>query len=410
MPDIPGQNRANRSIAIQIAIGFLLLAVGTVLGILIAMFPVRGRISPGAGVQFSDLLTLFGLGSLTWYACAITCPVYFWLARRFPVDRQKWRKGLAIHIVATVIFVCLTGAVRLALIRSSAPTELAQASREADNPSVQREKVAAGPGRRPAMTPLSVGDLISYMGFRLLTESWQFWMMIALIHAYEFHRRSRQNEMESAQLKTQLAESRIEALTAQLQPHFLFNTLQAISTLMHRDPKAADAMLNELSELLRQTLQRRDKMELSLNEELDILQHYLSICSERYKDRLTLNTVVTTEARNALVPFFILQPLVENAFEHGIASRAGAGRVEITAAREKDSLRLTVTDDGPGMSDGSFKEGIGLSNTRQRLRQLYSDQCKLEFTNPAVGGLQVSITIPYKTNGKPVSSNAGSAA
>src|SRR5262249_5885767 len=153
-------------------------------------------------------------------------------------------------------------------------------------------------------------------------------------------------------------------------------------------------MLTELSELLRQTLQRREKAELTLSEELEILQHYLSICSERYKDRLKLNTEVSPEARNALVPFFILQPLVENAFEHGIARRAGAGRVEISAMRENGSLRLQVTDDGPGIGDEPFHEGIGLSNTRQRLQQLYSDRCQLEFAQPAKGGLCVSITIP----------------
>jgi len=220
----------------------------------------------------------------------------------------------------------------------------------------------------------------SFLLLRLVTESLPFWAMIALIHAFEFHRRYRQRDVETARLQAQLAQSRLESLTAQLHPHFLFNTLQGISTLMHRDVKAADAMLSRLSDLLRQTLQRGDRQEAPLGEELEVLDHYVEISRERFKDRLVFETSVPPGLRDALVPFFILQPLVENALRHGIERRAGAGRVTVSVERRGDALYLCVTDNGPGLpTDGRAfpNEGIGLSNTRQRLRQLYGDQQSL---------------------------------
>src|SRR5262249_36563701 len=163
-------------------------------------------------------------------------------------------------------------------------------------------------------------------------------------------------------------------------PHFLFNTLQGISTLMHRDVKAADAMLSRLSDLLRQTLQRGERQENPLREEMEMLDHYVEISRERFKDRLVFEKKILPDRGSALVPFFVLQPLVENAFEHGIARRAGIGRVSVSAKREGQTLHLNVTDDGPGLisEERAFpREGIGLSNTRQRLRELYGDQQSL---------------------------------
>lgn len=366
----------------QIAIGVLLLAAGTVLGVMLANFPLRNRV-PGGSASWRDLLTLPGIGSLTLYACVISSPLYFWLARRFPIDRQNWRKGLPIHLAVTIAIVMLTAIIFFFLIRYPVFGPSA--------PQAGGVRSAQGPAE------FSFSTLGFFLLMRLLTESWQFWLMIALIHAYEFHRRSRERELETARLQTQLVQSRLEALTAQLHPHFLFNTMQAISTLMHRDVKAADAMLSGLSELLRQTLQRGARHEVPLSEELDILRHYTNICCERFKNRLTVDTNIAAEVHNALVPFFILQPLVENALEHGIARHAGAGRVEIKAERHGNTLHLLVADNGPGIDAERFtEEGIGLSNTRQRLEQLYGERQSLRLENSATGGLRVVITIPYR--------------
>lgn len=380
-PDIETRN----SLSKQIAIGFLLLGIGTALGAMLASFPLRNRVPAEGSFSWRMLLTLPGIGSLTLYACVITSPLYFWLARRFPLDRQNWRKGLPIHFAVTTGFVLLTAIIFFVLFRY---------------PGFAASAPQGGEGFRSSRGPAEFDFrmLGFFLSMRFLTESWQFWLMTALIHAYEFHRRSREREMEAARLQTQLAQSRLEALTAQLHPHFLFNTMQAISTLMHRDVKAADAMLSGLSELLRQTLQRGARHEVPLGEELDILNHYTNICCERFKNRLIINTNIDAEARKALVPFFILQPLVENALEHGIARHAGTGRVEVSAERGGDNLCLSVADNGPGIDAQRFtEEGIGLSNTRQRLEQLYGDRQSLMLESPATGGLRVVINIPYKT-------------
>src|SRR5262249_45261292 len=174
---------------------------------------------------------------------------------------------------------------------------------------------------------------------------------------------------------------------------------QGISTLMHRDVKAADAMLSRLSDLLRQTLQRGERQETPLNEEIEMLDYYVEISRERFKDRLVFETQIAPDASSPLVPFFILQPLVENALHHGIARRAGVGRVSVSAKRQGETLHLNVTDDGPGLTkeERDFpREGIGLSNTRQRLRQLYGDQQSLTLEAPAEGGLRVALIIPYR--------------
>ncbi len=383
----------------QIAVGALLFILGTALGVFLASLPVRKRVPLGS--SFPDLfLHLVGIGSLTWYACLLSSPLYVWLARRFPIYQQRWRRNLAIHFLITAALVLLTGVIYFQLLTWQASNITARAERSASPATAPSNENGAGPqSRSAALVRFRLPDLRSFLLFRFFTESLPFWAMIALIHAFEFHRRYRQREFETARLQTQLAQSRLEALTAQLHPHFLFNTLQGISTLMHRDVKAADAMLSRLSDLLRQTLQRGERQETTLNEEIEMLDYYVEISRERFKDRLVFETEIAPDARSALVPFFILQPLVENALQHGIARRAGVGRVSVSAKRQGETIHLNVTDDGPGLAkeERAFpREGIGLSNTRQRLRQLYGDQQSLTLETPAEGGLRVELIIPYR--------------
>lgn len=368
----------------QVAIGALLFIAGTLLGVFVASFPVRSR-TPLGGSFPADFLNLIGIGSLTFYACLLSSPLYVWLARRYPIYQQRWRRNLALHFLITAAIVLLTGVVYFQLMTRNMPAR-------AEGAAGQTRSAAPGGFRRP--------DLWGFLMLRFVNESLPFWAMIALVHAVELRRRHRQREIEAARLQTQLAESRLEALTAQLHPHFLFNTLQGISTLMHRDVKAADAMLSRLGDLLRQTLQRGERQEVALSEEIEMLDHYVEILRERFKDRLVFETRISPDVRRALVPFFILQPLVENALQHGIARRAGVGRVSIGAERRGEELYLNVVDDGPGLAkdERAFpREGIGLSNTRQRLRQLYGDRQRLTLETPAEGGLRVEMTIPYKT-------------
>jgi two-component system LytT family sensor kinase len=339
----------------RIAAGALLFMAGTIVGVLIVSLPVRARLGGSPG-----FLRLLGIGSLTFYACLLSSPFFYWLARRYPVIGSRWRRNAPIHLGVTAGMVALTSTVFYQLMMRT-------------------------PGVR-------MPEFGTFLMMRFLTESVPFLAMIALMHAFEFHRRHREGELA-------LAQSRLEALTAQLHPHFLFNTLQGISTLMHRDVAAADAMLSRLSDLLRQTLQRGDRQENTLRDEMEMLALYVEISRERYKDRLVVETDVSSDAGNALVPFFILQPLVENALRHGIGRRAGVGRVDIRARRAGDELLLSVADDGPGLSVEERRlprEGIGLSNTRQRLLQLYGDRQSLTLNTPDEGGMRVDLVIPFR--------------
>ncbi len=396
---VPGSGSASGAISPlmrQIAAGALLFIAGTALGAFLASLPVRSR-APIGGSFPAGFLHLVGIGSLTLYAYLLSSPLYVWLARRFPIYQRHWRRNLALHFLITTAIILLTGVIYFQLLTGPANNTPGRAASPAT--AAPNERVAATERRGAAPGGVRLADLGSFLLFRLFTESLPFWAMIALIHAFEFRRRYRQREVEAARLETQLAESRLEALTAQLHPHFLFNTLQGISTLMHRDVEAADAMLSRLSDLLRQTLQRGERQEAPLGEEMEMLNHYVEISRERFKDRLVFETQISPEAHNALVPFFILQHLVENALQHGIARRAGVGRVSVSARRQGETLHLNVTDDGPGLAkEGRAfpREGIGLTNTRQRLRELYGDRQSLTLEAPPAGGLRVEMIIPYR--------------
>ena len=383
----------------RIALGALVFILGTLLGVFLATLPIRQRTPLGSSLP-DEFLHLIGIGSLTWYACLLSSPLYIWLARRYPINKQRWRRNLAIHFAITALLVLLTGVLYFQLLPRPAQNSPAKAETVAEPTATAAvENTPATQPRRAAPEGRRGPALGSFLLLRFFTESLPFWAMIALVHAFEFHRRYRQRETEAARLQSQLAQSRLEALTAQLHPHFLFNTLQAISTLMHRDVKAADAMLSRLSDLLRQTLQRGDRQEVALSEELEMLADYVEISRERFKDRLVFETHIAPDVLTALVPFFILQPLVENALQHGIARRAGAGRVTVNAQRQGDALQLTITDDGPGLAQAERafpREGLGLSNTRQRLRELYGDGQHLSLATPSEGGLRVELIIPYK--------------
>jgi two-component system, LytTR family, sensor kinase len=201
--------------------------------------------------------------------------------------------------------------------------------------------------------------------------------------ALDAARRRRDAELGRAQLETQLAHAQLAALRAQLQPHFLFNTLNAAVALARAgDTDATARILVLLGELLRQLLRSDAPQEIPLREELALLETYLEIQRVRFGDRLHVGWEIDDDVREALVPQLVLQPLVENALQHGISRRTRAGRLDITAARRGDLLRLTVCDDGPGVADGfslADAEGVGLRNTRERLRRLYGERGELDL-------------------------------
>ena len=308
---------------------------------------------------------------LDWYTCGMFTPAYVWLVRRFPVDRQQWRAAVPLLLLITGVFVVI----KYAVYSELRPLLIANAQ------------------------PRTLKTLLAH---NFLVEMIAFWAVIAAVHAAEFYRRVREREMQEAQLRVQLVEARLDALSSQLHPHFLFNTLHGISTLMHRDVDAADTMLAQLSDLLRSTLESGERREVTVAEEMHLLGRYLGIMGVRFGDRLTVDVRVEPGTERALVPHFLLQPLVENALEHGIGKRAGSGRLQIMTTRAGRRLELRVVDDGTGLSRTADRpsvpprEGVGLSNSRHRLATLYGSDQSLTLSDAPGGGLCVVVSLPFR--------------
>ncbi len=203
--------------------------------------------------------------------------------------------------------------------------------------------------------------------------------------------------MQAARLAAQLSEARLGALRMQLNPHFLFNSLNAITVLVRdQNTAAASRMLELLSDVLREVLRAEPGHETTLAKELEFIERYLAIEQVRFSDRLRPSVEVDPAIAVAAVPRFILQPLVENALRHGIARRSGAGSLQVTARREGVVLVLTVRDDGPGLlPDIPVSSGVGLANTRARLAALYGEQANLEIRNEQSGGVAAIVRLPY---------------
>lgn len=224
--------------------------------------------------------------------------------------------------------------------------------------------------------------------------------VVVIAHAAAYYRQFRERERTALRLETELVNAQLQMLKTQLQPHFLFNTLQAISTLMHRDVKLADRVLTRLSELLRATLEQEGVPEVSLKIELEMLERYLEIEQTRFQERLTIQMKIDPATLDARVPNMILQPIVENAIRHGISARASGGKVEIGAERRNGTLLLSVSDNGKGVllnADNRVeREGVGLTNTRARLVHLYGESSQVEMKSEPEQGLRIVLTIPFR--------------
>ncbi|HST19615.1 MAG TPA: histidine kinase, partial [Blastocatellia bacterium] len=231
------------------------------------------------------------------------------------------------------------------------------------------------------------------------TDFLTYSVIVGIYYAFNYYQKYREREVRALQLEGRLAQAELQNLKMQLHPHFLFNTLHAISVLMQEDVQAANRMLVRLGDLLRMTLDNVGTHEVSLKQELEFLQGYLEIEQTRFQDRLTICMDVDPLVLDARVPNLILQPLVENAIRHGIAPRASSGKLEIRAAREDGSIRLEVQDNGLGLpeaDEANVLKGVGLSNTRARLEQLYGPKHQFKMSNAEGGGLLVSILIPFR--------------
>lgn len=227
-----------------------------------------------------------------------------------------------------------------------------------------------------------------------------FTLIMGLVYLFDRYSESRDREVRVAQLETELTRVRLSALEGQLRPHFLFNVLNTISSVMYEDVAAADTMLARLADLLRRTLRRPEGAEISLAEEIETLELYLDIMRVRFAERLSVDVHVDDAVRAAAVPALVLQPLVENALRHGDPGPGVPARIAVRARRDDGSLVLEVEDNGPGLSGtqaDAVGKGVGLANTTRRLEQLYGKGQALTLSNLTEGGLRVAVALPYHT-------------
>ena len=253
-----------------------------------------------------------------------------------------------------------------------------------------RQEVFAPLRHRPFRGLSEIGRM------RFVPQLLFYFAILAAGFAREYFLRDQERQAHAIQLQAQLAEARLDALRMQINPHFLFNTLNAVSALVDRDPSGVRKMIARLSELLRTTTDSRASDEVPLRQELQLLDRYIEIMEIRFQGRLRVEREVEAAVMDALVPNLVLQPIVENALEHGASRALGEGVVRIAARREGDRLAVTVRDNGPGV--GARHEGVGLGNTRARLAQLYGDAAGVTLTTAADGGAIAEIVIPFHVN------------
>ncbi|HEV2131738.1 MAG TPA: histidine kinase [Longimicrobiaceae bacterium] len=304
---------------------------------------------------------------------ALVTPAIFWLSGRLPVTRRNWRRRVPLHVGIGLVVVLAIMLLMFAL----------------------HNQYAHPPGERHRWTLLEVGqEMIAYgYHFHLLV----YLGILTAGFALHYYNALQRQQLAAVQMAAQLSEARLQSLRMQLHPHFLFNTLNTISMLTERDPAGARRVIARLGELLRRALESTREQEIPLAEELRFADGYLEIVTARFGDRLHIDKRIDPAACDALVPTLILQPLLENAVEHGIARINSLGWIEIAVLREGGVLRLEVRDNGPGAREQDIAEGVGLRNTRARLEQLYGAAGILALRGGEGGGFVAEATLPFHT-------------
>jgi two-component system, LytTR family, sensor kinase len=309
------------------------------------------------------------------YSVFLLLPLVLLFARYYLFQCQDWVRRVAWHILGAVVF-------------SFLHTTLMALSRDLIAP-----LVGLGPYNYGIMSyryPMEFSN--DFMGYTITVLAY---------YAFERYRMAQAEKLAAAELQTKLAQAQLENLRLQLQPHFLFNTLNTISAVMYEDVRAADAMITHLSELLRLTLRASRAHEIPLAEELEITRLYMDLMQKRFENRLCVTYAIEPALNNLLVPQLILQPLLENSLRHGMKAGGTAMELSVSAHRENGSLILQVSDTGAGLGETEpstvFGRGVGLSNIRDRLAQLYGDGHEFSIANRPSGGAEVTLRVPLRT-------------
>lgn len=320
------------------------------------------------------------VGVWVWF---LATPLVFWLGRKLPLERRYWLRRTLAHLGLAFLVALIQLAVEAVIVH------------------------AVGIFPEFMSTWASAFAFLLIIGFHqgILT----YWTVLGVQQGFAWYRRYEERQQEalrlqlrSSQLEGQLVQARLGALKMQLQPHFLFNTLNAIMVLVRQQKgREAEEMLGRLSDLLRCVLDDVDTQEIPLRRELEYLQIYLSIEQVRFQDRMKVEIAAAPEVLDAAVPHMILQPIVENAIRHGLGRSSTAGHLRISACLVDGRLELKVRDDGPGLPPDHARQslGIGMTNTRARLQQLYGDAARLSVENAAEGGVDATIRLPCRTLG-----------
>jgi two-component system, LytTR family, sensor kinase len=327
---------------------------------------MTGRLYWHEQTRWREALTSWMVGV---YILAALTPIVLWLGKRWPVERQSWRTRVPLHLALSIVF----SAAELAL-ETVVFIQLGLLT------SVMKHSFLIG---FPTLVVLGFHENIV-----------TYWAILGIQSGFRYYRGFQERELHASELKAQLVKAQLSALKMQLQPHFLFNTLNAIVVLVRQQRgRQAEEMLARLSDLLRCVLEDVETQQIPLRRELEYLRLYLSIEQVRFQDRLDIEISADESALDAAVPHMGLQPIVENAVRHGIGRVAAAGTIRISAFRTEETLIVRVADDGPGLGAPEGR-GIGLANTRARLHQLYGDAASLRVEN-GERGVVATMTVPY---------------
>jgi two-component system LytT family sensor kinase len=300
-----------------------------------------------------------------WIWAALT-PLVFFVAHRFPLARPHLVRAIGVHVAAFLL---------LSLLHCA---------------------LAGAVGGPLLAVPAHYAGSLLQLRFleEFYSDIWMYWPLVCIQALIDSHARSREREKRAMELESLLAGSQLALLRAQIQPHFLFNTLHAVSALVRIDIRAAEDMIADLAEILRASFADTSLQETTLQRELDLVACYLRIQQRRFSDRLTVNYRIAPEVLQAAIPSLLLQSLVENAVIHGVAPLARSCTIEIRACRRGSRLELHVADDGAGMRPGR-RPGLGLANARRRLRELYGAEQSVDLRGTPGGGVTATVSIPF---------------
>lgn len=352
-----------------------------------------------------------GFALMDWGPWLVLSPVVLWYARRVRIDSHNWRLTVPLHVLGGIVVafasqfladgLASTGLLPLPEGFGRRPSMVERSEGEHSDDSRDRRppppEVDRGPGPRGGARP----PIPQFVRARFSIPIYA--VLVAAAHAVAYHRRSLERERRALAAEARLAEARLMALQTQLNPHFLFNTLNAISSFVYTQPQTADEMICSLSDLLRIVLANSDRREVTLAEELELVTRYVDIQRLRFADRIEFRSELAAGLDDCTVPTLILQPIVENAVVHGLANNPGRGTLTLKTAQEKDRLVLTVCDTGSGLplpkrADGTLDvaENVGLGNTRARLEALYGTDAHMTLSVLPEGGVCARLDLPVR--------------